>query len=108
MLAGVMLLPSAGALAAPDPDPHTISLDRLSPSPVDPADLLNPGGPPPTTQVLAANLGLQLGDDLDALSPGTDAVQDLNILFFSEVRASDSDGPSALKTPRDVFGRAGL
>jgi hypothetical protein len=103
-----MLLPSAGALAAPDPDPHTISLDGLSPSGLDPADLLNPGGPPPSTQVLAANLGLQLGDDLDALSPGTDAVQDLNILFFSVDRMSAGVGPNPLQTPLDVFGQAGL
>lgn len=60
--AGAIMFLGAGALARADPSPHTFSVDRLSPSPVDPADVLNPGEPPPSTQVPAANLGLQLGD----------------------------------------------
>jgi hypothetical protein len=61
---------------------ETISIDRNSPSTsgVLPADLLNPGI---SVQIPAVNLGLQAGDDLDALSSGVDAVRKRNIVFFS-------------------------
>jgi hypothetical protein len=97
-----MAFTPCGALA--DPGPETISLDAASPSNVDPADLLNPGL---STQVLAANLGLAAGDEVDALSAGIDAVQDENIVYFSVHRASvgAAGGPLA---PLDVNGQATL
>ena len=102
----VVLIASLSTSALASPDPDTFSLDGLSPSPVDPADLLNPGGPPPATQVPKANLGLVLGDELDALSSGMDAVQDLNILYFSVDRSSlGLAGPLG---PLDVFGQAAV
>ncbi len=101
----VIAILTGSALAAPHP--HTFSLDRLSPSPVNPADLLNPGGPPPPTQVPAVNLGLQLGDDVDAVSAGIDAVQENNIVFFSVDRASIGAVPGPMP-PWDVLGQAAL
>jgi len=106
LAAGMILGCSSWALADPGPDPHTFSLDKASPSGVDPADLLNPNAvPPPTTQVLAANLGLLLGDELDALSGGADAVRDLNIVFFSVDRLSMGAVPGPLP-PWDVLNQA--
>jgi len=96
---------AGSALATPHP--HTFSLDALSPSAVDPADLLNPGGPPPPTQVPAVNLGLQLGDDVDAVSAGIDAVEDGNIVFFSVDRASIGAVAGPMP-PWDVPGQSGL
>jgi hypothetical protein len=92
-------------MADPGPDPHTFSLDKASPSGVDPADLLNPGGPPPPTQVVAANLGLVLGDELDAVSGGADAVQDDNIVFFSVDRLS-AGAVAGVMPPWDVLNQA--
>lgn len=107
--AGLILVWGAGAMADPGPDPHTFSLDKGSPSVlnlgVDPADLLSPGGPPPPTQVLAASLGLMLGDELDAVSGGADAVQDSNILFFSVDRLSAGAVPGVMP-PWDVLNQA--
>ena len=88
---------SSGVLASPD----TFSIDANSPSPIDPAALLNPGI---TVQVPAAILGLVVGDELDALSLGMDAVQDLNIIFFSVDRGSQ--GVAGPLTPLDVNGQA--
>lgn len=105
MVAGLIVLWSAGALADPGPDPHTFSLDKVSPSGLDPADLLSPGGPPPPTQVLAASLGLMLGDELDAVSGGADAVQNYNILFFSVDRLSAGATPGPMP-PWDVLNQA--
>lgn len=104
--AGMILGCSSWALADPGPDPHTFSLDAASPSGVNPADLLNPSAvPPPSTQVLAANLGLQVGDELDALSGGADAVQDSNIVFFSVDRLSLGAVPGPMP-PWDVLNQA--
>ena len=90
---------SAMVLASPDPD--TFSIDAISPSPNDPADLLNPGI---VVQVPKANIGLTVGDELDALTSGNDAVQWNNIVFFSVCRGSQGiPGPLS---PLDVNGQA--
>ena len=82
--------------------PDTFSIDEISPSPNDQADLLNPGM---GVQVPKINLGLTAGDELDALASGNDAVQLSNIVFFSVCRNSQgvSGGPL---TPWDANGQA--
>ena len=97
--AAIVMGMSTVALAAPD----TFSIDAISPSPNDPADLLNPGM---SVQVPKANLGLIVGDELDALAGGNDAVQLNNIVFFSVYRSSQ--GIAGPLTPLDVNGQATL
>jgi hypothetical protein len=81
--------------------PDTFSIDAISPSPNDPADLLNPGI---FVQVPKVNLGLIAGDELDALASGNDAVQLNNIVYFSVYRSSQ--GIAGPLTPLDVNGQA--
>ena len=92
---------ATGVLGAPD----TFSIDAISPSPNDPADLLNLGM---SVQVPGVNLGLVVGDELDALSSGDDAVQLNNIVFFSVDRTSiGNPGPFTLAS-YDVLGQSAL
>jgi hypothetical protein len=96
-----VILMGISTMALADPDPDTFSIDAISPSPNDPADLLNPGM---VVQVPKINLGLIVGDELDALASGNDAVQLNNIIYFSVCRSSlGIPGPS---TPLDVNGQA--
>ncbi len=99
VIATIVMGMSAMALANPDPD--TFSIDAISPSPSDPADLLNPGI---VVQVPKVNLGLIADDELDALAGGNDAVQFNNIVFFSVDRSSQ--GIAGPLTPLDVNGQA--
>ena len=81
--------------------PDTFSIDAISPSPNDPADLLDIGM---SVQVPRINMGLVAGDELDAVSTGDDAVQQNNIAYFSVDRNSlGIPGPMA---PLDVNGQA--
>ena len=100
VIATIVMGMSAMALASPDPD--TFSIDAISPSPNDPADLLNPGI---VVQVPKVNLGLTAGDELDALTGGNDAVQLNNIVFFSVGRSSLGIAGGPLN-PLDVNGQA--
>jgi hypothetical protein len=96
-----MLFVVGTALAMPDPDSY--SIDALSPSGNDPADVLNIGM---SVQVPRGNLGLVAGDELDGLSSGNDGVQWSNIVYFSVDR--NSQGIAGPWTPlaMDVFSQA--
>ena len=98
------LVLGVATMALANPDPETFSLDNLSLSGLSGAALLNPGGPPPTVQLQPPLLGLLAADELDAVSPGIDAVQRDNILYFS-VDRSTMGLPGPL-TPLDVAGQA--
>lgn len=83
----------------------TISLDLVSPTAVDPADLLNPGL---SVQVTRGALGLGAGDEVDALASGSDAVQFSNVVYFSVDRASAGVQAAGLMAPFDVYSQAQL
>ncbi len=82
------------------------SLASLSPSiggNIGSADLLAPG---PNVHVPGGNLGLLPGDEIDALSAGSDIVTGNDIIFFSVDRYSCGlQGPAF---PYDVAGQSGL
>ncbi len=99
LLVAVVVVAMTGALSQADPE--TFSIDAVSPSLRDPADLLNVGM---SVQIPKANLGLMAGDELDALSGGNDAVHWNNIIYFSVDR--NSMGMPGPMTPLDVLGQA--
>lgn len=90
---------ATGVLGTPD----TFSIDAISPSPNDPADLLNPGM---GVQVPKVKLGLVVGDEVDALSSGDDAVQLNNIIFFSVDRNSIGIPGPFTPASYDVLGQS--
>lgn len=95
----VVAIAMVGVSAQADPD--TFSIDGVSPSPNNPADLLNVGM---SVQVPNAQLGLVVNDELDALASGNDAVQRNNVIYFSVDRYSQ--GVAMAWTPWDVNGQA--
>lgn len=109
--------PGAGPVASiagesthrPVQDP-TFSVAPGGPSGLDAADLLGIGNPPPT-RISRVNLGLQAGDDLDALSYGLDVIDEPGVttIAFSVDPASDGAPNSgvdreASKIPAEAHG----
>ena len=85
---------------------ETISLDSVSPTTVDEADLLNPGL---SVQVSRGAIGLTNGDELDALSHGMDALWGLHVVYFSVDRAAQSQAGGLLDSANfNVYSQAGL